>query len=57
MKSLITSILYMIKTTIVYGVIYMLVVYSNWSFTGRWVAQIALLIAYWVSLIYNELKE
>lgn len=57
MKSLITSILYLIKTTIVYGVIYMLVVYSNWSFTGRWVAQIALLIAYWVSLIYNELKE
>lgn len=57
MKSLTTSILYMIKTTIVYGVIYMLVVYSNWSFTGRWIAQIALLIAYWVSLIYNVIRD
>ena len=57
MKSLITSILYLIKTTIFYSVVYMLVVYSGWSFTGRWIAQIALLIAYWVSLIYNVVRE
>ena len=56
MKSLITSILYLIKTTIVYSVVYMIVVYSDWSFTGRWVAQIALIIAYWISLVYNVLR-